>query len=355
MENNQKIALITGVAGQDGSYLAEYLLDLGYQKVVGLYKRSSQGPQFLDLIEKHPRAHEAFEAVEGDITESYFMDRLFAKYGFTEVYNLAAQSHVGTSFEVPLDTNEIDFTAVLEMLELIRTRYPNIRFYQASTSEMFGGVPGTEPQSEATPFHPQSPYAVSKLAAHHMVRLYRESYGLYVCSGILFNHESPRRGVNFLPRKVSLGLSRIKLGLQDRIELGNLAARRDWGDAREYVKMMQLMLSQEPGRADDYVIGTGQTYTIKQCVEVVAKALDMTIRWEGEGVGERGIWVEQERPIIFVNPVFYRPAEVHLLLSDPSKAAAKLGWRTQVSFEQLMSDMALSDLEEQMKGNFTAN
>jgi GDPmannose 4,6-dehydratase len=322
-----KTALITGVSGQDGSYLAELLLNKGY-KVIGLVRRSAMEDKKLYNIE-HLLDNPNLILENGDLTDSASLWRLVQQYKPDEFYNLAAQSHVGVSFTSPESTFEINATGVLNCLEAIRNISPKTRFYQASTSEMFGDNMNA-PQSEETILSPVSPYACGKVAAHNLVINYRKAYGLFACSGILFNHESPRRGEQFVTRKVTKAAARIKLGLQNELRLGNLDAKRDWGFAKEYVEAMWLMLQQnEP---DDFVIGTGQTQTIKDLVDAVSEAAGFDVM-----------------KYVVIDDKFKRPSEVPLLLSDPKKAEKKLGWKAKTSFQELIKMMYEADLEKETK------
>jgi GDPmannose 4,6-dehydratase len=335
-----KSALITGITGQDGSYLAELLLEKGY-KVYGLMRRKSK-------IDYGNIEHlkDDIEIIYGDMTDPVSLINAMKISKADEVYNLAAQSFVGTSWEQPLATAQIDALGVTNILEAIRTVKPEARFYQASTSEMFGLVQEI-PQKETTPFYPRSPYGVAKLYGHWITKNYRESYGMFACSGILFNHESERRGKEFVTRKITDAIARIKLGLQDRLELGNMEAKRDWGHAEDYVRAMWLMLQQD--EADDYVVATGETHKVREFVELAFKHVDIEIEWQGEGVDEIGIDKATGKTVVAVNPKFFRPAEVDILLGDPSKAEEKLGWKRKVSFEELVKRMVLSDLEKVKK------
>ncbi len=335
-----KSALITGITGQDGSYLAELLLEKGY-KVYGLMRRKSK-------VDYGNIEHlkDDVEIIYGDMTDPISLINAMKISKADEVYNLAAQSFVGTSWEQPLATAQIDALGVTNMLEAIRTVKPEARFYQASTSEMFGLVQEI-PQKETTPFYPRSPYGVAKLYGHWITKNYRESYGMFACSGILFNHESERRGKEFVTRKITDAVARIKLGLQDRLELGNMEAKRDWGHAEDYVRAMWLMLQQD--EADDYVVATGETHKVREFVELAFKHVDIEIEWQGEGVDEIGIDKATGKTVVAVNPKFFRPAEVDILLGDPSKAEEKLGWKRKVSFEELVKRMVLSDLEKVKK------
>lgn len=331
-----KHALITGITGQDGSYLAELLLEKGYQ-VFGIIRRKSK--EDYGNVE---HIKDKIKFIYADMTDvASLIDALKISQA-DEVYNLAAQSFVKSSWDAPISTAEIDGLGVLNILEAIRLINPKIRFYQASTSEMFGKVQAI-PQSETTPFYPRSPYGVAKLYGHWITINYRESYGLFACSGILFNHESERRGLEFVTRKITHGAARIKLGLQDHIELGNLDAKRDWGHSKDYVKAMYLMLQQE--KPDDYVVATGETRTVRDFALAAFKALDIDLEFKGSGVDEIGVDKKTGKVLVKVNKDFYRPAEVELLIGNPKKAEEKLGWKREISFDQLVSRMVKNDFE----------
>jgi GDPmannose 4,6-dehydratase len=337
-----KVALITGITGQDGSYLAEFLLERGYE-VHGIKRRSSSfNTDRIDHIYEDPHAEERrFILHYGDLTDSTAVLRIIQQVQPNEIYNLAAQSHVQVSFEEPEYTANADGVGTLRVLEAMRILGLSrlTRFYQASTSELYGLVQET-PQRESTPFYPRSPYAVAKLYAYWITVNYREAYGMYACNGILFNHESPRRGETFVTRKITRALARIQLGLQDCLYLGNLNALRDWGHARDYVEMQWLMLQQpEP---DDFVIATGRQFSVRQFVEIAAAELGLGIRWQGAGVEERG-YDQDGRCIVAVDPRYFRPTEVETLLGDASKARQKLGWEPKISFEQLVREMVRED------------
>jgi len=344
-----KKALITGVTGQDGSYLAEFLLEKGYE-VHGIKRRSSSfntgriDHLFCDLHEKDVR----FILHYGDMTDSSSLINLIQKIQPDEIYNLAAQSHVAVSFEQPVYTANSDGLGTLRVLEAIRLlgMEKKVRFYQAATSELFGKVQET-PQTETTPFYPRSPYGVAKLYAYWITVNYREAYGMYACNGILFNHESPVRGETFVTRKITRGLARIKLGLQDCLYLGNLHAKRDWGHARDYVEMQWLMLQQD--EPEDYVIGTGEQHSVKEFVEAVANNLKMKLEWRGEGLDEKAVDAETGKVVVAIDPRYFRPAEVDTLLCDPTKAKEKLGWVPKTSFSELVAEMAEHDLNEACK------
>ena len=331
-----KRALITGITGQDGSYLAELLLEKGY-KVYGLVRRKSR----LDFNNAE-HLKDKVEFIFGDMTDESSLIRAMKISQADEVYNLAAQSFVATSWESPLTTAEIDGVGVTNMLEAIRTVKPDARFYQASTSEMFGLVQEI-PQKETTPFYPRSPYGVAKLYGHWITKNYRESYGLYACSGILFNHESERRGEEFVTRKITKAVARIKKGLQDTLELGNLNAKRDWGHSKDYVEAMWLMLQQD--KPDDYVISTGETHPVREFVQLAFKAADMEVEWHGSDDEEYATLKGTDKVVVKVNPKYYRPAEVELLIGDCSKAEQKLGWKRKINYEQLVNLMVKNDLK----------
>jgi GDPmannose 4,6-dehydratase len=338
-----KRALITGVTGQDGSYLAELLLAKGYD-VHGVIRRTSMFNR--QRIEQARAAATAagqvYELHYGDLGDSSSLNRIIAMTRPDEIYNLAAQTHVCESFDAPEFTADVDATGVLRLLEAVRSNRLETRVYQASTSELYGLVHET-PQTERTPFHPRSPYGVAKLYAFWIVKNYREAYGMHASNGILFNHESPRRGENFVTRKITLSLARIKAGLQPTLRLGNMDAKRDWGYAGDYVEAMWLML-QRP-TPEDYVVATGETRTVREFVDRAAPYAGFEIVWEGEGVNEIGRDRKTGRRIVEIDPRFFRPAEVDLLLGDPSKAKAELGWAPRVTFDQLVELMMTADLE----------
>ncbi len=331
-----KHALITGITGQDGSYLAELLLEKGYE-VYGIMRRKS-------VVDYGNVAHltNQIHFIYADMTDVISLISAMRISQADEVYNLAAQSFVATSWEQPIATAEIDALGVTNMLEAIRTVKPACRFYQASTSEMFGLVQEM-PQSERTPFYPRSPYGVAKLYGHWITKNYRESYNLFTCSGILFNHESERRGLEFVTRKISNAAARIFYGKQDCVELGNMDAKRDWGHSKDYVRAMWLMLQQE--KPDDYVVATGETRTVREFVETAFHHVGMEIVWKGTGVDEIGIDKKSGKTIVKVNPKFFRPAEVEVLLGDPTKVETVLGWKREISFSQLVERMVQRDLQ----------
>ena len=343
MSANSKVALITGVTGQDGAYLAELLLGKGYV-VHGLKRRTSlfNTDRIDHLYQDRHDKNIRFFLHHGDMTDSSSLIRIIQQVQPDEIYNLAAQSHVAVSFEVPEYTANSDALGVLRVLEAIRILglQRKTRFYQASSSELYGLVQEV-PQKETTPFYPRSPYAVAKLYGYWIVVNYREAYGLYACNGILFNHESPVRGETFVTRKITRGLARIKLGLQECLYLGNLDARRDWGHARDYVEMQWLMLQQE--KPEDFVIATGIQYSVRDFVAVAAAELGMNLRWEGKGVQERGLSADG-RAIVAVDPRYFRPTEVDSLLGDATKARTRLGWRPRTTFHELVREMVREDL-----------
>lgn len=338
-----KRALITGVTGQDGSYLAELLLEQGYE-VYGLVRRKSK-LDFGNL--EGTAAKEKVHFIFGDITDMAAMINAIREAQPDEVYNLAAQSFVAQSFKEPVASANITGVAVANILEAIRTIKPDTKFYQASTSEMFGGCiedqeEGFDGYTEKSFFHPRSPYGVAKLYAHWITRNYREGYGMFACSGILFNHESERRGHEFVTRKITDAAARIKLGVQDCLELGNMDAKRDWGHSKDYVKAMWLMLQQD--KPADYVIASHETHTVREFVELSFKALGIDVKWQGEGVDEIGIDAATGKTIVKINTKFYRPAEVSLLLGNPTEAERELGWVREVSFNELVNRMVRNDL-----------
>ena len=349
MASTPKTALITGITGQDGAYLSEFLLDKGYV-VHGVKRRTSlfNTDRIDHLMEGEPGHSGRYILHHGDMTDSSSLLRILQDVQPDEIYNLAAQSHVAVSFEEPEYTANSDALGALRLLEAIRILRleKKSRFYQASTSELYGLAQET-PQTEKTPFHPRSPYGVAKLYAHWITVNYREAYGLYACNGILFNHESPLRGETFVTRKITRGLARIKAGLEDCLYLGNLDARRDWGHARDYVEMMWLMLQQE--RPEDFVIATGHQYSVRDFVSAAAREFGINLTWRGEGLDERGV-DETGRPIVAVNKRYFRPAEVDALLGDASKAHAKFGWKPRTSFAELVKEMVEADLREARNG-----
>ncbi|WP_416068362.1 GDP-mannose 4,6-dehydratase [Rhizobium sp. ZK1] len=345
MRNNRKVALITGVTGQDGAYLAELLLDKGYI-VHGIKRRSSSfNTNRIEHLYEDPHVENPrFILHYGDMTDSTNLIRVVQETQPDEVYNLAAQSHVQVSFETPEYTANADGTGTLRLLEAIRLLglTKKTRFYQASTSELYGKVQEV-PQSETTPFYPRSPYAAAKLYAYWIVVNYREAYGMHASNGILFNHESPIRGETFVTRKITRAAAAIHLGLQDRLYLGNLDTKRDWGHAREYVRGMWLMLQQD--EPEDYVLATGETHSVRSFVEKAFVRVGMPIDWRGEGVEEKGYDTISGRCVVEIDPAYFRPTEVDLLLGDPTKAHTKLGWKHETSLDQLVSEMVREDLK----------
>ena len=333
-----KSAIITGVTGQDGSYLAELLLSKGYE-VHGLIRRhSTPCTQRIDHI-----VDANFHLHYGDTTDSLSITNLIREVQPDEFYNLAAQSHVGISFEVPEYTAEATGVSTIKILEAIRQNKSDTKFYQASTSELFGGLPETAPQSETTPFHPRSPYAAAKLYAYWITVNYREAYGMFACNGILFNHESPRRGENFVTRKITLAVAKICAGVQDKLSLGNLDAKRDWGYAKDYVEGQWLILQHD--KPDDFVLATGETHTVREFVEASFAEVGVKLEWRGAGVDEKAYDAATGKLLVDVNPKYFRPAEVDLLLGDPSKAQRVLGWQRKVSFRELVKLMIQADLK----------
>lgn len=335
-KKKMKTALITGITGQDGSYLAELLLEKGYM-VHGIVRRASLiNTARIDHIFDHERVKLHY----GDLTDSANIVHILQQCQPDEIYNLAAQSHVKVSFEMPEYTGNVDGLGTLRILEAVRIlgMEKKCRIYQASTSEMYGLVQES-PQTETTPFYPRSPYGCAKVYSYWITKNYRESYGMYACTGILFNHESPRRGETFVTRKITRGLSRISVGEQKVLYLGNLDAKRDWGHAKDYVRAMWLMLQQD--EPDDFVIATGKQYSVREFVEKVAPYFGITIEWVGEGDDEIGMDKHTKKTIIAVHPKYYRPAEVETLLGDATKAKEKLGWEPEISFDELIEDMCI--------------
>lgn len=339
-----KVALITGITGQDGSYLAEFLLEKGYT-VHGIKRRTSSfNTARVDHIYQDPHIENArFKLHYGDLGDSSNLTRIIQEIQPDEIYNLGAQSHVAVSFESPEYSADVVGMGALRMLEAIRVLglEKKTRFYQASTSELYGLVQET-PQRETTPFYPRSPYAVAKLFAYWTVVNYREAYGIYACNGILFNHESPRRGETFVTRKITRGLANISLGLEDCLYMGNIDALRDWGHAKDYVRMQWMMLQQD--QPDDFVIATGKQYSVRQFIEWSAAELGMRLRWEGQGANEVGYW--NDKPIIKIDPRYFRPTEVETLLGDPSKAKQKLGWASEITAQEICREMIAHDLSK---------
>lgn len=346
MKNNKnKVALITGITGQDGSYLTELLLDKGYE-VHGIIRRASTfNTKRIDHLFENPEiGNKTLFLHHGDLTDSSNLNRIVERVEPDEIYNLAAQSHVQVSFEVPEYTAETDGIGTLRLLDAIRESGINTKFYQASTSELFGGLEGTAPQSETTPFYPRSPYAAAKLYAYWITVNYREAYNLYACNGVLFNHESPRRGETFVTRKITRAVCGIVAGKKEKLSLGNLDAKRDWGFAGDYVKAMWLMLQQDKPR--DYVIATGETTTVRKFVELAFREVDIDIEWKGSGVEERGYDAKTGKVLVDVNPRYFRPTEVELLLGDPAKAEKELGWKREVDVNSLVKMMVEADYQD---------
>lgn len=330
-----KSALITGITGQDGSYLAELLLEKGYQ-VYGIMRRKSTVDYGnIDHLK------DKVKLLYADMTDLVSLVAAMRESQADEIYNLAAQSFVATSWDTPVGTAEIDGIGVTNMLEAIRAVKPEARFYQASTSEMFGLVQEI-PQRESTPFYPRSPYGVAKLYGHWITKNYRESYGMYACSGILFNHESERRGEEFVTRKITMAAAKISKGMQEYVELGNMSAKRDWGHSKDYVRAMHLMLQQE--KPDDYVISTGETHEVREFVTFAFQAAGMELEWRGEGVNESAVLKGTDKTVVKVNPKYFRPAEVELLIGDCSKAETQLGWKREISYRQLIERMVKHDI-----------
>ncbi|MCX7258652.1 MAG: GDP-mannose 4,6-dehydratase [Polaromonas sp.] len=344
MTTAPKIALITGVTGQDGSYLAEFLLEKGYI-VHGIKRRASSfNTARVDHIYQDPHIENSrFKLHYGDLSDTSNLVRIIQETQPDEIYNLGAQSHVAVSFESPEYTADVDGMGTLRMLEAIRILglEKKTSFYQASTSELYGLVQET-PQKETTPFYPRSPYAVAKMYAYWITVNYREAYGMYACNGILFNHESPRRGETFVTRKITRGLANISMGLEDCLYMGNIDALRDWGHAKDYVRMQWMMLQQD--QPEDFVIATGVQYSVRQFIEWSATELGIQLRWEGQGINEVGYW--NDKPIIKIDPHYFRPAEVETLLGDPSKAKQKLGWTPEITVQEMCKEMVANDLAQ---------
>jgi len=334
-----KKAFITGITGQDGSYLAELLLDKGYEVHAILRRASVFTTQRVEHILEHPRLF----TYHGDLIDSSSLHRLLVMINPDEIYNLGAQSHVAVSFEVPEYTANVDGLGAIRILDAVRDLGPSCKYYQASTSELFGGIPGTEPQSEITPFYPKSPYGAAKLYAYWVTINYRESYNLFACNGILFNHESPRRGETFVTKKITQAVARIFQGKQKNLTLGNMDAKRDWGHAKDFVYAQWLMLQQDVPK--DYVIATGETHTVREFVELAFNEVDIDIKWDGNGIDEKGIDNKTGRVLVEVDEKYFRPSEVEILLGDPSKAEKELRWKRLISFEKLVSGMVKYDLE----------
>ena len=339
-----KKAFITGVTGQDGSYLAELLLNKGYEVHAILRRSSVFTTQRIDHIFEHKKMFTYY----GDLTDSSNLHRLLTNIKPDEVYNLGAQSHVAVSFEVPEYTAEVDGLGAIRILDAVRDIGENCKYYQASTSELFGGIPGTEPQSEVTPFYPKSPYGAAKLYAYWVTVNYRESYGLFACNGILFNHESPRRGETFVTKKITKAVANIYKGKQAILKLGNLNAKRDWGHAKDFVLAQWLMLQQD--KPQDYVIATGETHTVREFVEIAFKEVNIDIVWEGKDLNEKGINKLSGETIVEIDAKYFRPSEVEILLGDPSKAERELKWKRNISFQKLVSSMVSYDLKNDSFG-----
>jgi len=342
-----KIALITGITGQDGSYLAELLLEKGYE-VHGLVRRASTfNTGRIDHLFKDPHNNNVKLFLHrGDVADSSSISRLIEKIKPDEIYHLAAQSHVRESFDIPEYTGDVTGLGTLRLLDAIRESGVKTKFYQASSSEMFGLVQHV-PQTEETPFYPRSPYGVAKVYGYWITKNYRESYDIFACNGILFNHESPRRGETFVTRKITRGLARIKLGLEETLYMGNLDAKRDWGYAKDYVEGMWLMLQQE--KPDDYVLATNETHTVREFLEIASKRLGYDLKWRGEGVEEEGYDAESKKVLVKIDPIYFRPAEVDLLIGDPAKAKKIMGWEPKVKFKELVEIMVDADLEEEVR------
>lgn len=346
-KNPRKKALITGITGQDGSYLAELLLEKGYE-VHGLIRRSSSfNTSRIDHLFQDPHLKgKTLTGSFGDLSDASNLSRLLEKLKPDEIYNLGAQSHVRVSFDMPEYTADVTGLGTLRLLDAIRNSGVKTKFYQAASSEMFGRVKET-PQNENTPFHPLSPYAVAKVFSYWITRNYREAYNLFAVNGILFNHESERRGKTFVTRKITRGLARIKLGIDKKMFLGNLEAKRDWGHAKDYVYGMWLMLQQN--KPNDYVLATGKTHSVREFVEEATKYLGIDLVWKGRGVNEKGIDKKTGKVIIEIDPVYFRPAEVDLLLGNASKARKELGWKPKIGFQELVKIMCDHDMEEELK------
>ncbi len=346
----KKKALITGITGQDGSYLAELLLEKGYE-VHGMIRRSSSfNTGRIDHLYNNPKIMDQSLFLHyGDLTDSSNLNRILDKIEPDEIYNLGAQSHVKVSFEIPEYTTEVDAMGTLRFLDAIKETGIQSKFYQASTSELYGKVQEV-PQTEKTPFYPRSPYGVAKLYGYWIIVNYREAYNLFACNGILFNHESPRRGGTFVTRKITQAAARIKFGIQDMVTLGNLNAKRDWGYAPEFVEGMWKMMQLD--KADDFVLATGETHTIREFVDITYKELDMDLEWTGEGVNERGVEIKTGKTLVAINPRYFRPTEVELLIGDATKAQKTFGWKPKVKFDELAKIMAKADWEKVQKRGF---
>ena len=343
-EKKVKTAFLTGITGQDGSYLAELLLSKGYE-VHAIVRRSSIFNTYrIDHILDDPNLHTYY----GDLSDSSNLNRLLRNIQPNEVYNLGAQSHVGVSFNVPEYTAEVDGIGAIRLLDAIRDSEIDCKFYQASTSELFGGIPGTEPQNERTPFYPESPYGAAKLYAYWVTVNYRESYNMFATNGILFNHESPRRGENFVTKKISKAVARIYQKKQDLIKLGNLDSLRDWGHAKDFVEATWLILQQEI--PEDFVIATGESHTVREFVELAFKEVGIEIAWEGKGLQEIGVDINSGSKLVEIDEQHFRPSEVEVLLGDPSKAKEKLNWKPKINFQELVSTMVQYDLNNTFYG-----
>ena len=337
MKMKRKIACIAGISGQDGSYLAELLLEKGYE-VHGIIRRSSSfNTGKIDHIFNKLNLH------YGDMTDSQSITNIITKVQPDEIYNLAAQSHVRVSFDIPFYTAQVDAIGTLNILEAMRVHCPTAKFYQASTSELFGKVV-EPPQKETTPFYPRSPYGVAKIYGYWIVKNYREAYGLFACNGILFNHESPRRGLTFVTRKITSELVKIKFGADKTLKLGNLDSQRDWGHAKEYVEGMWRMLQQDT--PDDFVLATGELHSVRECVEYSAEYLGYDIEWKGEGIDEKGYDKKTGKLLVEIDPEYFRPTEVELLLGDATKAKEVLGWEPKIKFKDLIEEIIQSDLKQ---------
>jgi GDPmannose 4,6-dehydratase len=339
-----KKALITGITGQDGSYLSELLLKKKYA-VYGLIKRSSV---FTTSRIEHLQSNPNFKTFYGDMTDGSSIYKILEEVNPDEIYNLAAQSHVGISFKIPDYTALASGISTLRLLDAIKNLKLKSKFYQASTSELFGGIPKSIPQSESTPFYPKSPYAIAKLYSYWITKNYRESFGLHACNGILFNHESPRRGINFVSRKISIGVAKIIEGKNKYIELGNLNSKRDWGHAKDFVLAMWMMLQKT--KPEDYVIATGKTYSVRDFVNTAFEVFNKKIEWRGKGLDEVGIDIDSGKKVIKISKEYFRPSEVEVLLGDSSKAQRDLGWKAKISFKDMVKEMVLSD-HEKVKNN----
>ena len=339
-----KKALITGITGQDGSYLTELLLEKGYEVHGVIRRHSTPCTERIDHLLSDTQYDGRIFLHYGDLTDSSNAHALIRKIQPDEVYNLAAQSHVAVSFEVPEYTAEATGVGTIRLLEAVRQVKPDARFYQASTSELFGGLPDTAPQSETTPFYPKSPYGAAKLYSFWITKNYRESYDMFAVNGILFNHESPRRGETFVTRKITLAVARIMAGRQEKLSLGNLNAKRDWGFAGDYVEGMWRMLQQDT--PDDYVLATNETHTVREFVEMAFREAGIAVEWRGEDAKEKGYDAKSGRLLVDVDPRYFRPAEVELLWGDPSKAERELGWQRKVSFPELVRMMVRADMEQ---------